>query len=306
MLGSRVLMDFAFVSVVSSAMTPILLGLFVGAVLAITGAGGAIVSIPLLMFFMHLSISEAAPIGLFALAMAASIASIIGLKKGLERYKSAALMASLGMLVAPIGVWLSTRVPVELLSLAFAAVLVFVGGRIVLDSIKHRDNDALISSQALQQESLMPNLTKSEAMHKLAAVCQINPMTSRLFWTAACTLRLSVTGVVAGLLSGLLGVGGGFVIVPALRQVSNFNMATIIATSLTVVALVSSVGFASYAVAGNVDWSLAVIFAASTVSGLMLVNLFAHKIPSQIAQLGFAVFAIVIAMNMVVQAIGAL
>lgn len=293
-------------NVVLSAMTPILLGLFVGAVLAITGAGGAILSIPLLMFFMHMSIGEAAPIGLFALAMAASIASMIGLKKGQLRYKSAALMASFGMLVAPIGVWLSTRVSVNLLSMAFAAVLVFVGGRIVMDFVKHRDNDALITSQAGQQETLLPNLTKSEAMNKLAAVCQINPMTSRLFWTAACTLRLSVTGVMAGLLSGLLGVGGGFVIVPALSQVSNFNMATIIATSLTVVALVSSAGFLSYAVAGNVDWSLAFIFAAATVSGLMLVNLFAHRIPSQTAQLGFAVFAIVIAMKMVAQAIGAL
>lgn len=292
-------------NVVLSAMTPILLGLFVGAVLAITGAGGAILSIPLLMF-MHMSIGEAAPIGLFALAMAASIASMIGLKKGQLRYKSAALMASFGMLVAPIGVWLSTRVSVNLLSMAFAAVLVFVGGRIVMDFVKHRDNDALITSQAGQQETLLPNLTKSEAMNKLAAVCQINPMTSRLFWTAACTLRLSVTGVMAGLLSGLLGVGGGFVIVPALSQVSNFNMATIIATSLTVVALVSSAGFLSYAVAGNVDWSLAFIFAAATVSGLMLVNLFAHRIPSQTAQLGFAVFAIVIAMKMVAQAIGAL
>lgn len=299
-------MDFAFVNVVLSTMTPILLGLFVGAVLAITGAGGAILSIPLLMFFMHLSIGEAAPIGLFALAMAASIASMIGLKKGLVRYKSATLMAILGMLVAPIGVWLSTRVPVNLLSMAFAAVLVFVGSRIVLDYVKHRDNEVLITSQAGQQESLMPNLTKSEAMNKLASVCQINPVNSRLFWTAACTLRLSVTGVMAGLLSGLLGVGGGFVIVPALSQVSNFNMATIIATSLTVVALVSSAGFLSYAVAGNVDWSLAFIFAAATVSGLMLVNLFAHRIPSQTAQLGFAVFAIVIAMNMVAQAIGAL
>lgn len=299
-------MDFAFVNVVLSTMTPILLGLFVGAVLAITGAGGAILSIPLLMFFMHLSIGEAAPIGLFALAMAASIASMIGLKKGLVRYKSAALMAILGMLVAPIGVWLSTRVPVNLLSMAFAAVLVFVGSRIVLDYVKHRDNEVLITSQAGQQESLMPNLTKSVAMNKLASVCQINPVNSRLFWTAACTVRLSVTGVMAGLLSGLLGVGGGFVIVPALSQVSNFNIATIIATSLTVVALVSSAGFLSYAVAGNVDWSLAFIFAAATVSGLMLVNLFAHRIPSQTAQLGFAVFAIVIAMNMVAQAIGAL
>jgi uncharacterized membrane protein YfcA len=298
-------MDFAFVNAVLSTMMPILLGLFVGAVLAVTGAGGAILAIPLLMFFMQISIGEAAPIGLFALAIAASMASMIGLKKGLVRYKSAVLMAGLGMLVAPLGVWLSARLPVAILSIAFAAVLILVGSRILVDYVKHRDNDTLIISQTCQQETLLPSPTESKANNKLAAPCQINPMTSRLFWTARCTLRLSVTGVMAGLLSGLLGVGGGFVIVPALSKVSNFNMATIIATSLTVVALVSSVGFASYAFAGHIDWSLAFIFAASTVSGLMLVNLFAHRIPSQIAQLGFAVFAIVIAINMVAQAIGA-
>lgn len=289
-------------------LLPIFLGFFVGAVLALTGAGGAILSIPLLVFFLGLTIPEAAPVGLFALAIAASIASMIGLKKGIVRYKSATLMASLGMLLAPIGVKLSGVLPVAILSIVFALVLIFVGLRIVIAQLKERKRNA--DSKALDpinftddgHEAIMPIAKIDQDLRdKPAPACQINPVTSRLFWTARCTARLSITGMVAGLLSGLLGVGGGFVIVPALRAVSNFNTATIIATSLTVVAFVSAAGFASYALVGDINWVLATTFAAGTLLGLLSVTTVAHLMPSYMAQSIFALLAMIIALKMLYQ-----
>ncbi|MBC7786186.1 MAG: hypothetical protein H7Z18_01705 [Methylophilaceae bacterium] len=61
------------------------LGLFIGIVLALKGAGGAILSIPLLVFFLDLEMTQAAPIGLFALTIAAGVAALIGLKNGKVR-----------------------------------------------------------------------------------------------------------------------------------------------------------------------------------------------------------------------------
>ncbi len=224
------------------------------------------------------------------------------------RYKSATLMASLGMLLAPIGVKLSGVLPVAILSIVFALVLIFVGLRIVIAQLKERKRNA--DSKALDpinftddgHEAIMPIAKIDQDLRdKPAPACQINPVTSRLFWTARCTARLSITGMVAGLLSGLLGVGGGFVIVPALRAVSNFNTATIIATSLTVVAFVSAAGFASYALVGDINWVLAMTFTAGTFLGLLSVTTVAHLMPSYMAQSIFALLAMIIALKMLYQ-----
>jgi uncharacterized protein len=294
-----------------SLLLPIFLGFFVGAVLALTGAGGAILSVPLLVFFIGLTIVEAAPVALLALAISASIATVIGFKKGIVRYKSAALMATLGVLFAPLGVKLSGVLPVAILSILFSLVLIFVGMRIVIAHLAEckpnaePNNDSKTINPADDGREVIIPITQinSDVSDKPAPICQINPVTSRLFWTARCTARLSLTGVVAGLMSGLLGVGGGFIVVPALRAVSNFNMVVIIATSLTVVAFVSAAGFASYALIGDINWLLAMTFAAGTLLGLLSVTTVAHLMPSYMAQLMFALLAIIIALKMLYQEI---
>ena len=65
----------------------------------------------------------------------------------------------------------------------------------------------------------------------------LNPDEGRLRWTAPCAWAQAGTGAVSGVLSGLLGVGGGFVIVPSLSRFTNLQMRSIVATSLAVIAL---------------------------------------------------------------------
>lgn len=253
------------------------LGLFVGLILALTGAGGAILSIPLLVFFLHLDITNAAPIGLFALMLSAGVAAILSLYEGKVRYKTAGLMAICGVCMAPIGVWLTYYLPSNILGILFSFVLVYVAWR-------------------MWQGGTLEKITVTEA-----PPCQINPATSRLFWTAPCTARLGLAGSLAGLLSGLLGVGGGFVIVPALRKVSDFNMPTVIATSLAVIALVSSSGLLSYLVHYTIDWEIALPFGISTLVGTLIGKSFAAKIPTHISQRGFAVLALIVAIALVIK-----
>ncbi|VEB39653.1 Sulfite exporter TauE/SafE [Chromobacterium violaceum] len=70
------------------------------------------------------------------------------------------------------------------------------------------------------------------------ALCRVRPETGRLAWTPASIAALAGVGALTGLLTGLLGVGGGFVIVPALRRLSDLGMHAIVSTSLLVIALV--------------------------------------------------------------------
>jgi uncharacterized membrane protein YfcA len=257
------------------------IGLCVGLILALSGAGGGIFAIPILVFGLGLSITQAAPVALLAVMSAASIGAIQGLNKGIVRYKSALLIAVFGTAFAPLGVWLAKRTPTHMLSLIFAMILIYVAIRMWRTNL-----------EGVQAETLKPD-----------PACAVNPVTSKLFWTASCTKRLVFTGSVAGLLSGLLGVGGGFVIVPSLRKVSNFDTQTIIATSLAIIALVSAGSVITYLLHGGIDWEIAAPFVVSTMVGMFVFRLFSHKIPAKINQRSFAVLAVVAAVLMIIKSI---
>jgi uncharacterized membrane protein YfcA len=80
---------------------------------------------------------------------------------------------------------------------------------------------------------------------------------------------LLMSGSFAGLLTGLLGIGGGFVIVPALQRYTNLVMQSIISTSLAVIALVSMTGVVSSVLAGSLNWVIAIPFCAGALSGII-------------------------------------
>ena len=88
-----------------------LLGSVVGVVLALTGAGGAIIAVPLLIFGLHLAIADAAPIALFAVSVSAALGALLALKRGKVRYRAAGLLALAGLAASPLGVFLAQRIP---------------------------------------------------------------------------------------------------------------------------------------------------------------------------------------------------
>ena len=255
------------------------LGIFVGLVLALTGAGGSILAVPLLAIFLHLTMTQAAPIGLLAVMLAASVGATQGLRVGIVRYKAATLIAVCGLLVAPGGVWIAHQIPNSTLSFVFVAVLAYVAWRM------------------WQQSGQL----SEGVVEKPAPACAVNPATSKLFWTASCTHRLIATGSLAGFLSGLLGVGGGFVIVPTLHKVSNLEMRSIVATSLAVVALVSAASVFSYLVNHQIDWKIALPFTIATVVGMLVGRLLSSQISNQTTQRSFSVLAALVALLMLLK-----
>lgn len=257
------------------------LGSVVGLILALTGAGGAIVAVPLLIFGLHLSVSQAAPIALLAVGLSAGLGAVLGLREGKVRYKAAGLMALCGVVVSPFGIWVAHRVPNTPLTLLFAVVLTYVAIRM------------------FRQARAVPS---TERRHS-APPCHLDTTTAKLVWTLPCARALAASGVGAGFLSGLLGVGGGFVIVPALRRATDLPMQTIVATSLAVIALVSTGGVVASAIGGHVDWHVALPFAAGALTGMLAGRRFAQHLAGPSLQQGFAAFAAVVAMGMIVRAL---
>ncbi|MEX8519060.1 MAG: sulfite exporter TauE/SafE family protein [Leptothrix sp. (in: b-proteobacteria)] len=263
------------------------LGAVVGLILALTGAGGGILAVPLLVFGLHLTMVQAAPIGLVAVGMAALLGALLGLREGIVRYRAALLIGCAGMLMAPLGLWLAQRLPNRPLLFAFALVLAYASWR-----IHKQAQRALAPTDEQAPQDVLP--------------CVVNPQEGRLLWTLPCARALAGTGLMSGLLSGMLGVGGGFVIVPALTRYTDLATRSILATSLAVIALVSVGGVAAAAASGAIVWPLAWPFTVGAVGGLMTGKLIAKRLAGPRLQQGFAVVGACVSVLLVARSLGLL
>jgi uncharacterized membrane protein YfcA len=118
----------------------------------------------------------------------------------------------------------------------------------------------------------------------------------RLVLTSRCVLTLIAVGLLTGILSGLFGVGGGFIIVPALVLVSGMEMHRAVATSLVVIALVSASGVLSYLIAGRpLELMLTGLFVVGGLVGMTLGTWWSRRLSGPVLQQGFAVALVVVA-----------
>lgn len=264
-------------------MTIITLGMLVGLILALTGAGGAIIAVPLLMFALQWDVTQAAPVASLAVGCSAAVGAVMGLRTGIVRYRAALLMAGIGSLTTPLGLYAAHQLPPAPLALIFAAVLAYVAQRLYRQSYRQLHGLTDVSAQ------------------QNAEACKLNEETGRFRWTALCTRALTLAGITTGFLSGLLGVGGGFVIVPALRRSTDLPMNAIVATSLMVIALVSTSTVVTAALTGHLDIETAVPFATGAVIAMLAGRRLAGRVAGPRLQQGFAVVAGLVALSLAIK-----
>lgn len=263
-------------------MTPLALGLAVGLILALTGAGGGILAVPLLVFGTHIGMAQAGPIGLLAVGMAACLGAILGLRAGVVRYRAAMLVAVTGMVCSPAGLWLARRVDNRWLSVLFAFTLLYVAFNTF--------------GKARRKGAASP-------VPRPVPVCVRDAATGRFVWTRPCARALALSGSLAGLLSGLLGVGGGFVMVPALQRYTDLAMQSAVATSLAVIALISAAGVVTSAASGGLAWSIALPFAVGALAGMLGGRSLSGRLSGPHLQMAFAVVSTLVAAGMIVKAL---
>lgn len=254
-----------------------------GLILALTGAGGGILAVPLLVFGLHLSIRQAAPVGLIAVGAASALGAALALREGLVRYRAAAVIGLAGMTCAPAGVQLARVLPNAPLTIAFAFILGWMAYR-------------TLRSVGVE--------TAANGPPPGDWPCIVGETDGRLVWTLPCFMSLAITGVVAGMLSGLLGVGGGFVIVPSLVRFTNVPVRGIFATSLAVIALVSTGGVAAAAWQGAIEWRIALPFTAGAVVALLAGRRLASHLAGDRLQQGFAVTTAAVAVLLFARGMG--
>jgi uncharacterized membrane protein YfcA len=250
-------------------------GLLIGLVLGLTGAGGGVLAVPALVLGLGWPMAQAAPVALVAVGAAAAVGAVHGLRKGLVRYRAALLMAALGGLFTPLGVHVAQRLPEAGLRSLFCAVLLLVALRMARQARAARQP---ASEQGWQQKN-----------------CMLDPHTGRLRWTPRCALTLATLGACCGLLTGLLGVGGGFVLVPAFQQLSDIRLHGIVATSLLVIALVSAMAIAGALHAGVTIPAASAGFIGASVVGMLIGRTAAPRLPARGLQWAFAGVCVAVA-----------
>ena len=254
-----------------------LIGIAVGLIMGLTGAGGGMLAVPALVYSQGWSMQQAMPVALLAVSSGALIGAIDGLRRGQGRYKAATLMAIVGAPMTSLGVWVAKDMSQKTLMLAFSGVLTIVVVRLVRQALRSVD------------ESINPS-----------AIALVNASTGRFDWNMKTASIISVIGSCAGFATGMLGVGGGFIIVPLLRHFTNLTMQSAAATSLMVISLVGSVAVGSALLHGaELPMAFSCLFAATSIAGVLLGRRIANFLPSKTVQLIFAGMLAMVAMSFV-------
>lgn len=265
----------------------VIFGVVVGFALGMTGGGGGIFAVPLLVYGLAVAPREAVGISLAAVGGTAAFGAVPRLLRGEVELRTGVIFAVAGMAGAPIGSYLSTLVPEQALLVMFAILMLVVAWRMWAKARHPELATGVCASETLATGN--------------DAACQRDDE-GRLRLNAKCAWLLVFVGLLAGVLSGMFGVGGGFVIVPALVLFSGMRIRQAVATSLLVIVLVSISGVASYVVGGGaLSLSTTTQFLIGGFAGMWLGGLVAKKLEGPTLQKTFAIAVVLVAAFIIVQ-----
>lgn len=261
----------------------LLFGLVVGFALGLTGGGGSVFALPLLVYGLGVPAHEAVVISLAAVGATAFGGGLARRRDGQVEYRIAVIFGLSGIVGAPLGAWLNPRFPEAALLGGFALLMLAVALRMWRQASRRPEETRIVRAGADPSDD------------NAGPVCRYDPA-GRLQFTSRCAARLALAGSATGLLSGLFGVGGGFLIVPALVLVASLPMRRAVATSLWVIAIISLIGLLSHLAAGHrLDADITAGFVLGGLGGMALGIAVGRRIAGPILQKLFAGMIVAVA-----------
>lgn len=266
----------------------LIIGIVIGLLLGLTGAGGSVFAVPLLIMLGGVSIHQAVTLSLAAVAAVTLYGSARNFSNQTILWKPAALLAISGMLAAPFGQMLAMRLSETLLVGGFSLLAVIIAIRMWITATTMPEASKVVRSSHLSLQS------------SNGVLCKFSP-TGEFQLRPRCMSGLLLGGFMVGLLSGLFGVGGGFLIIPLLLLLSQVSMIQAVSTSLVVIALISSTGFISHIALGEINYlpfeSLAWLVVGG-LAGMYVGQLISHKIANALLQKIFAIGLLLMAITL--------
>lgn len=240
----------------------LLLSVLIGLSLGVLGGGGSILTVPILVYVAGLDPKEAIAASLFVVGVTSAAGAISHARGGRVKWRTGLLFGAAGMAGAFAGGLLGGYIPGELLLVAFAVMMV-------------------ATSIAMLRGRRESDPTK---VH-----------------TELPVFRVLLDGAVVGLVTGLVGAGGGFLVVPALALLGGLPMSVAVGTSLVVIAMKSAAGLAGYLTTVQLPWGLVLGVTVAAVLGSVIGGRLAGRVPETALRKSFGWFVLAMGTFVLVQ-----
>ena len=229
-----------------------LLAILIGLSLGLMGGGGSILTVPILVYALDMTPKLSIALSLAIVGVTSLVGSISHFKNGHVNFKIAIVFGPIAMLGT------------------------FVGAR-YLAPFFSGSAQLILFSLIMLLASFFMFRGKTETKNKV---------------TDLKIPLILIEGLLVGLLTGLVGVGGGFMIVPALVLLAGIPMKEAIGTSLLIIAFKSFAGFAGYLDQIIIPWSFLIQFTAATIVGILLGSYAVRFVPAEKLKKAFAIFLV--------------
>lgn len=237
------------------------LSLLIGTSLGLLGGGGSILTVPILVYALDVEAKSAIATSLLVVGVTSLAGMLQHARAGNVDWRTGAIFGAAGMAGAYAGGFAASWLSGTVLLLLFAAVM--VGTAVAM--LRGRRDVTGDTREALP------------------------------------VVRVVLDGLVVGLVTGLVGAGGGFLVVPALALLGGLPMHRAIGTSLLVISMKSFAGFAGHATHVEVDYALAAVVSGAAVAGSFVGAALSRRIPPDRLRTGFAWFVLAMAAYLVFQ-----
>lgn len=236
-------------------------GVLIGLLLGLVGGGGSILTVPILVYVIGLGVHEATATSLVIVGLTALSGAIPHARAGRVQLATALPFGGTGIAGAFAGTWLNARVSGPVILLLFGGLMLVVAARMGLG------------------RAAAPVERDRAAGHRRGIVL--------------------AAGLAVGLMTGFFGVGGGFLIVPALVLALGLPMRLAVGTSLVVIAINSGAGVLAHLRGGGFDVAIALLFVVGGFAGGILGGRLAGRIDETRLGRGFAVLVALVAIYLI-------
>lgn len=251
-------------------------GLLVGLALGLTGGGGSILAVPLLLYGLGFDLRGAVTVSLAVVGLTSLFGAV--LQRTTVFWRAGAVLGAGGIFGAPLGAWLGRTLPETVVLLLFAGLMIFI-------ALRFLRGGGSATEVPLSRFS-----------------CGIEPGETRPRFHASCAGKLIVAGAGAGVLAGMFGVGGGFLLEPALMTVASLPLQAALSTSLLSIAILSAVSFLANQSADLViAWDTAALFMVGAFVGMVIGTATKRHVPTLWLRRTFALSVLAIALAIILQ-----
>ncbi len=241
----------------------------IGISLGLIGGGGSILTVPVLVYILGVNPVLATAYSLFVVGSTSLVGAVTYMKKGLVNYKTALVFA----IPSFIAVFLTRKFLVP----ALPDPLFTLGEAIITKNIGIMVFFALIMLAA----------SYSMIFAKKCVDCDEDEPIVFNF------PMIALEGSVVGVITGIVGAGGGFLIIPALVLLAKLPMKMAVGTSLLIIAAKSLIGFLGDLSTQAIDWQLLLIFTALSIVGIFIGSALSKKINEKVLKTGFGWFVLI-------------